>query len=294
MTTHYKRIRFILAIILVANLLVAAAKVILGLIIKSTSMTADGFHSVSDGASNVIALIGIYFAFKPEDEDHPYGHYKVETIAALLIGVLLSIVGIQIVRTAIDKFQNPVAPDVTLISLIVMIVTLIINILVANYELKEGKKLGSNILISDAKHTRSDIFVTIGVLIALIAIKIGLPIIIDPIVSLVVAAFIFKAAFEVFKENINILIDGAPIDYKLIKEHVLAIDGVLGVHEVRSRGVNQKVDIDMHVLVDPMMTVKDAHDLQHVIEAEIRKDINQHADVLIHMEPYSDYQAKKI
>lgn len=293
MITNYKRIKMILAVILVANLAVAAAKIILGLIIKSSSMTADGFHSVSDGASNVVALVGIYFASKPQDKDHPYGHHKIETIAALAIGVLLSVVGSQIVLTSIEKFSQPVVPSVTTLSLVVMVATLIINILVATYEEKEGKRLGSGILISDAKHTKSDIFITIGVLVALLAIRLGLHPIIDPIVSLVVAFFIFKAAFEIFKENINVLIDAAPIDNAIIRDKVLQMEGVQDVHDVRSRGLDYKMDIDMHVLVDPLMSVQEAHRLQHHIEEELRKDINENADVLIHIEPFTLEQSSK-
>lgn len=293
MITNYKRIKMILAVILVANLAVAAAKIILGLIIKSSSMTADGFHSVSDGASNVVALVGIYFASKPQDKDHPYGHHKIETIAALAIGVLLSVVGSQIVLTSIEKFSQPVVPSVTTLSVVVMVATLIINILVATYEEKEGKRLGSGILISDAKHTKSDIFITIGVLVALLAIRLGLHPIIDPIVSLAVAFFIFKAAFEIFKENINVLIDAAPIDNAIIRDKVLQMEGVQDVHDVRSRGLDYKMDIDMHVLVDPLMSVQEAHRLQHHIEEELRKDINENADVLIHIEPFTLEQSSK-
>ena len=144
-------------IILLANIFIAVLKIITGSIIKSASLTADGFHSLSDASSNIVGLIGIHFASKPKDEDHPYGHNKFETLAGLFISVMLFFAGGKVILGAIERFQNPIALEISIESLIVLIFTLIVNIVVSITEYRKGKELNSPILISDSMHTRSDI-----------------------------------------------------------------------------------------------------------------------------------------
>lgn len=284
----YKKIQFILFITFVANMLVAIFKIIIGIATKSTSITADAFTSVADGLSNVIAVLGIYFASKPEDEQHPYGHAKIETVASLLIGLFLAYTGIKVMMEAVDKIKNPVHPDITAVSIVVMIFTLIVNGFVSYYEQKKGEELGSSILVSDALHTRSDIYVTIGVLITLFLIKTGAPVILDSIASIIISLLIFKTAYDVFVENTNVLIDARVVDNELIKETVFKnYESVKEIHKIRSRGTQNNIFIDMHVQVDPDMNVRQSHTLMHDIERTIQKDINNNAHVIIHIEPYS-------
>jgi cation diffusion facilitator family transporter len=269
-------------------MLVAIFKIIIGIATKSTSITADAFTSVADGLSNVIAVLGIYFASKPEDENHPYGHAKIETVASLLIGLFLAYTGIKVMMEAIDKIKNPVHPDITAVSIVVMIFTLIVNGFVSYYEQKKGEELGSSILVSDALHTRSDIYVTIGVLITLFLIKTGAPVILDSIASIIISLLIFKTAYDVFVENTNVLIDARVVDNELIKETVFKnYESVKEIHKIRSRGTQNNIFIDMHVQVDPDMNVRQSHTLMHDIEKTIQKDINSNAHVIIHIEPYS-------
>lgn len=266
----------------------AIFKIIIGIATKSTSITADAFTSVADGLSNVIAVLGIYFASKPEDEQHPYGHAKIETVASLLIGLFLAYTGIKVMMEAVDKIKNPVHPDITAVSIMVMIFTLIVNGFVSYYEQKKGEELGSSILVSDALHTRSDIYVTIGVLITLFLIKTGAPVILDSIASIIISLLIFKTAYDVFVENTNVLIDARVVDNELIKETVFKnYESVKEIHKIRSRGTQNNIFIDMHVQVDPDMNVRQSHTLMHDIEKTIQKDINSNAHVIIHIEPYS-------
>jgi len=260
----------------------------MGTIVSSSSMFADGVHSLSDGSSNVVGLIGIGFASKPIDEDHPYGHNKFETIAGLFIAVMLLVVALTIIKGGIDKLINPVIPHITIESLIVLGGTLVVNIFVATYEKRKGKQLGSLILISDSMHTGSDIFVTIGVLITLVGVKLGLPPIIDPLLSLVVALVIIKAAYEIFSETNGILADKAVEDVKTIEKVALSFPEVKVVHKIRSRGTTNCMYIDMHVQVRPNMTVEDSHVLIHQIAAKIKEDINENSQTIIHIEPYYD------
>lgn len=282
----YKKVKQVLWIILFANLGVAILKIVTGVIIKSASMTADGSHSLTDGSSNIVGLIGIWLASKPTDEDHPYGHKKFETLTGILIAGMIFFIGVKIILDAITRFITPVVPDITLESLIVLLSTLCVNIFVCVYEYKKGKELGSQILISDSMHTRSDIYVSIGVLISLISIKIGLPPIIDPIVSLVVAGFIIYAAFEIFKDNSDVLVDKAAVNTDKIKDIALNFEQVKDIHNIRSRGSANDLHIDMHIMIEPDMSVEESHKLIHSIEEKIREEINNNVQLIAHIEPF--------
>lgn len=286
--SNYKRVQKILFIILLANLMVAALKIIVGSIIKSASMTADGFHSLSDGSSNVVGLIGIYFASKPEDEDHPYGHNKYETLASLLISIMLFLVAGKIILGAIERFKEPVIPEITLESLMMLIFTLVVNIVVSIIEYRKGKELNSQILISDSMHTRSDIFISLGVLATLIGVRLGISPIIDPITSLIVAGFIIHAGYEIYKVNSFVLLDGVAIDSEEIKKIVMSFEEVKDAHKIRSRGTTNNLNIDLHIEVNPKLDVEETHKLVHDIEDAIRKRFNKNLQVIAHVEPHEE------
>lgn len=290
--TNLKRVRNVLLIILVANVFVAVLKIFIGSLIKSASLSADGFHSLSDGSSNVVGLIGIWYAARPVDEDHPYGHRKFETLAGIFIGAMLTFVGMNVLIGAFQRFFDPKILAITLESILALIVTLGVNIFVSIFEFKEGKRLNSTILVSDSLHTRSDIYVSLGVLITLLSIHFGLPSIIDPIASIVVALFIFNAAFEIFKENSEVLLDKAVVDAERIREIVLRFPQVKDIHEIRSRGRMDEVYIDLHIMVEPNNTIEESHSLMHNIENEMRKEICENTQVIMHIEPY--YYLEKV
>jgi len=149
-----------------------------------------------------------------------------------------------------------------------------------------GKELNSQILISDSIHTRSDIFISIGVLFTLLGVRLGLPGIIDPIVSLGVSVFIINSSYEVLKPSIGILIDRAAVDKSKIKELVFEFNEVKDVHNIRSRGSKNDLHIDMHIMVDPFISVEDSHKLAHRIEEEIKTEINKNTQVIVHIEPF--------
>jgi cation diffusion facilitator family transporter len=283
---NMKKIQNVLIVILFANLFVAALKIVIGVMIKSNSLTADGFHSLADGASNIVGLVGIWFASKPVDEGHPYGHKKIETLTGMFIGVMLVAVGIKVVYGAINNFINPSIPMVTTESIIAIIITIGINIFVSTYECRAGKKLHSQILISDSKHTRSDIFVSVGVLFTLVALKLGLPPIIDPIASLVVAAFILHAAFEVFNDTIGVLVDKAVVDEEIVKRVALEFNEVKDVHKIRSRGREDEVFIDMHIQLDADMNVEKTHALILQLSSRLQEDVGENVQLITHIEPF--------
>lgn len=285
-TTMIQKTKKVLWIILFANLAVAGVKIVAGQLIQSASLTADGFHSLTDGISNVVGLIGIQFASQPIDEKHPYGHRKYEFLTGLFIGFMLLIIAVLVLHEAMDKFVNPVVLGVTVSSLIALVATLFINIFVCIYEYRQGQKLGSAILISDSLHTRSDVYVSLSVLCTLVGIRYGLPAIIDPIASLIVAVFILRAAFQIIRSTSAVLVDKAVADIEQIRNIALEFPEVHGVHDIRSRGTEQELFIDMHVLIDPDMGIADSHRLCHAVEQRICQELQVTARVMIHMEPY--------
>jgi cation diffusion facilitator family transporter len=168
---RFRQIRRILVYILILNWGVAAAKLFYGWLTRSASMTADGFHSFSDGSSNIMGLLGIWVASRPIDESHPYGHKKYETLTSVGISGLLFLVCFNVLREGVLRFLHPVVPEVNVKSFLVMGVTLAVNIGVMVYELRRGRVLKSDILISDALHTRADILTSSSVIITLIGVK---------------------------------------------------------------------------------------------------------------------------
>ncbi|MCC3869239.1 cation diffusion facilitator family transporter [Terrisporobacter mayombei] len=283
---NYKKVKCVLWIILFANLGVAITKIVVGYLINSASLSTDGVHSLSDGLSNVVGLIGITIASIPVDKEHPYGHKKSEIIASLFIGGMLLFLGLKTLFTGFSRFINPSELNITLISLISLILTICINIFVTIYERKKGEEYKSFILISDSIHTKSDIFISVGVLVSLIGIKLGLPQIIDPIISIVISLFILKASYEIFKESIGILLDKAVVGEEKITEILNSFDEIKNIHKIRSRGSANDIYVDMHIMIDANTTTEAAHSLSHNIERQIKNKINPNCQVIIHIEPY--------
>jgi len=287
---HYKNIRLILIWILVLNWAVAAAKIIYGMLSKCESMAADGFHSLSDGTSNIICLIGIHFAAQPVDKDHPYGHKKYETLFSLAIAALLFILCFNLAKEGISHIKNPLAPQIDAISFIIMLSTLAVNFWVMSYEYKKGERLKSDILISDSLHTKADIFTSLSVIAGLIAMKISSRLaIIDPIITLMISAFIAYSAFEIIKESSKVLCDTAVImDDKQIENIVLEIKGVKNCHKIRTRGRNDDIHIDLHVQVHRSMHIDEAHKISYQIEQTLQERLPGVTDVVVHMEPLEE------
>ena len=282
---HYILVKRILIIVLALNWSVALAKIIYGVLSRCVSMTADGFHSFSDGTSNIIGILGIYFACQPKDKDHPYGHKKYETFASLGIAFLLFLLAFNLIKEGIGRLYKPVLPKIELQNFVVMLVTIAVNLWVMQYEKKKGLALKSDILISDAMHTKADIFTSFGVIIAFCGIKMGYPII-DPITTILISIFIAYAGYKITKESSNVLCDTvAALDLKQIENIVLGIKGVKTCHKIRTRGRPDDIHVDLHVQVNPSMHIDDAHKISYAIETELRKGIPQITDVVVHMEP---------
>lgn len=281
---YYNEVNKILVLILVLNLLVAIVKVVTGSFYNILSIVSDGYDSFFDGISNVAGIISLFFARKPGDNEHRYGHSKVETFASIIIAILLFYVSIEIIHSAIDRFYGVGMPNITLISFVVLVATLLVNIFVTKYEHKKGVELKSDLLITDSKHTKSDVYATIIVLVGMVFIKLGLPIL-DPILSFLIALLIIKTGLEILYENLNILMDKEVYDDEKIRNIIMEKKEVIDVHNIRTRGTPAEVHLDMHMVVSGKLSLKEAHDISHRCENMIRYEIPEIKDVLIHIEP---------
>jgi len=281
---NHRQIQKVLVATLAANVAVALLKIVVGNRIGSASMAADGFHSLADGASNVVGLIGISLASRPADADHPYGHRKFETLAAVGIAALLFFAAQNVVVEVIGRLKAPVAVDVSWYSFAVMAATLAANLLVARYEYRAGKRLRSEFLVADSYHTKSDIYVSLSVVGTLAAVRFGYPEV-DLVTSLVIAALIVRAGYMVLKEAAGVLCDRAIIEPGAVEEAVLSVEGVKACHAVRSRGREDDVSLDLHLEVEGAMTLEEAHALSHQVAARLKERFPEVTDVLVHVEP---------
>jgi cation diffusion facilitator family transporter len=284
-TDRYRSIRNVLWIVLFLNLAVAGAKLAYGLVSHSAAMEADGFHSMFDGASNVIGLVGMWFASRPADDEHPYGHAKFETFAAAVIGVLLVFAGYTVGRGAFDSlFSRGVATEVTTVSFAIMLGTLAVNLFVTTWERRAGKRLGSEVLVADASHTLSDVAVSIGVIISLVIVKLGFEQA-DGIVALLVAVIIMRTAWSIMRGVLHTLGDAARLPADEVAAVARAVPDVVDCHAVRTRGSEAHVYVDMHVEVARGTTIEEGHAIAHQVEKALRLKYGQITDVVVHLEP---------
>jgi cation diffusion facilitator family transporter len=280
-----KKVQRVLYYTLILNMIVAGAKMLYGYMTNSVSMLSDGVHSFLDGTSNIIGLIGVWVASHPPDEGHPYGHRKYETISTIAIAVLIFIAGIEILKKAYHSLTSPHEVEVTSISFIIMLVTLLINTGVMIYETKKGKELKSDFLLADAIHTKTDIFVSLSVIVSLIAAAKGFPFM-DTVVSLFIAFMIAKMGYGILRSATDVLTDTAQISPAEIEKVACRLEGIKACHGIRTRGKEGAVNVDLHILVDPEMKTGDAHELAHSVEAAIKDAFPSVIDVVLHIEPY--------
>lgn len=282
--TRQHAVSRVLSRVLVLNLAVAGAKLIFGYATGVVSMISDGFHSLTDTASNVMGLAASRVSRKPPDADHPYGHRKFETLAAAGIFVFLLLVVVEVVRAALDRLSGAAAPEVNRWSFVVMIVTLIINLLVVRYERGEGRRLKSELLLADATHTQSDVFTSCAVIASLIAVKMGYPIL-DPVSALVIAGFIARSGWHIARDTSGILADRVVLNEDEIREVVMSVAEVMGCHAIRSRGSADHIFLDLHVWFRGEITLFEAHRLSHVVKDLLMERFPKIADAIIHIEP---------
>jgi cation diffusion facilitator family transporter len=282
---RYTDVARVLTRVLFLNLIVAVAKIAFGYSSGAISILSDGFHSLTDTASNVVGLVGVYAARRPPDDDHPYGHRKFETVAAVGVVGFLALVMFEVLRNAFNHLTGRSAPPViTVAGFIVMGITVAINVIVVRYESSAAERLGSEVLLADATQTRGDVWSSLTVMAALAGAHAGLPIL-DPLAALVVAAFIGHAGYQVAMTTTKILSDRIVMSEHDIEQEVLRVQGVLGCHQIRTRGSADHVFLDFHVWLPADMPLTDAHDISHVVKDRLMTRYPQIVDAVIHLEP---------
>ncbi len=282
--TRASEVSTVLLRVFFLNLIVAAAKIALGLSTGAVSVLSDGYHSLTDTASNVVGIIGVRVAGAPPDDDHPYGHRKFETMASLGILVFLLLVMREVLSAAWERLHTGGEPAIGTLTFIVMGGTFLVNLGVVFYERRAGRRLQSEVLLADSSHTLSDLMTSATVIAALIGVKFGYAWL-DPVAALVVAVFIAHACWEIFNSTTGILADRFVIPEEQILEVVRSVPEVIGSHHVRTRGSADFVFLDLHIWMDANMSLDKAHSLSHVVKDRLMARFPQIKDAIIHIEP---------
>jgi cation diffusion facilitator family transporter len=274
-----------LAIILVANLVVVAVKIVVAVRTGALSVLGATVESALDAMNNVIAMALVGLAAIGPDEDHPYGHDKFETLGALAIVGFLSISCFELVRNAVTQLVHQQLPEAaTPLELALLGSTAFANVFVVWYERRRGRELGSALLLADAAHTGGDIFVTVLAFVALLLTRAGYGFI-DPWLALVVAGVIAFSGYQILRVTVPILVDQRAVDSAEIRRVVAAIPGILGVPTVRSRtSASGTLFAEMTITCDGGLSVARAHELADAAERAIREALGA-ADVTVHVEP---------
>ena len=259
----------------------------------SSAMIADAVHSLSDFVTDIIVILFVRISSKPEDEGHDYGHGKYETFATAIIGIILLFVGLGILVSSagsiIDVCRGKVleAPDT--LALVAAFVSIVIKEILYQYTLRKGKQCNSKALIANAWHHRSDAFSSIGTLIGIGgAIFLGADWrVLDPIAALVVSLFIIKVSVELIKPCVDELLEKSLP--KEMEDKILAIilsfPEVHSPHHLRTRHIGNHIAIEVHIRMNGMMPLKEAHDITKKIEASLKNEFGQETHIGIHMEP---------
>ena len=290
---HRSEIRKVLLITLLLNLVVMGLKAAVGLWTGSLSLLADALHSVTDSANNVLGLIASQFSSPEPDREHPYGHQKFEAVGALGIAAFLGIACFEILQGAIERILQGGQPiRISAAELWLLLIVLGINIFVAFYERWVGQRIGSPILIADAHHTMSDIWVTISVLSGLIGIWIWGIQWLDVVLAFPVALMVFWSGWLVLRANLPWLVDEMAIAPEAIYDLVMQVPGVINCHSIASRGIlGRQVFIEMHLIVDAI-EVETAHNITEAVEHKLEERYNP-VRISIHVEP-PNYQSDQI
>ncbi len=280
----YETVRKVLWGVLLANLLVTVIKITLGILTGALAVVADGFHSLVDSSSNLVGLAAVRLAARPPDERHPYGYRRYETLGSLAIGGLLLAAAWEILKAIFERLQGGATPHLTPVTLGLVALTLPVNVLIVVLETRFGKRLASQILLADAEHTRTDLFVTLSVLASLGGVWLGWRWL-DVAVAAVVVLLILRAAWEILRDASGWLTDAVMLDPAAVEKVALEVPGVWYVHRIRSRGSPGAVFVDLHVKVYPGMSTRQAHAIASEVETRLTQAFANVVEVLVHVEP---------
>jgi cation diffusion facilitator family transporter len=277
-------VRRVLGGILVANIVVVVVKFAVGVDTNSLAVFGDALQSSVDSANNLFAIFVVRVAAKAPDEDHPYGHAKFETLGALLIALLLALSIFELVRGAVARLLTGAPPlNVSGMALGLLVFTLLVNIGVVWIETRAGRRLQSDLLLADALHTRTDVFITIGVLAGLALSRAGLAWA-DPALALVVGVLVGRAGYQILRRSIPTLVDERAFDPATIQREAEEVSGVVSAYSIRSRHAGDRRFAELTIAVDGQSNVANAHIIADQVEDRLR-DRLQLDQVTVHVEP---------
>jgi cation diffusion facilitator family transporter len=279
-----RAVRKVLIITLVANLAVVIAKAVAGWLANSLSVLADAAHSSVDAWNNVMALVVSRVAAKAPDEEHPYGHAKFETLGALAIVAFLSVTVYELLRSVLHRLMGGGSvPQATPFAIGVMLVSALINMIVARYETRAGQRLHSEILLADAAHTRSDVYASLAVVAGLGIVSLGYPRA-DSIFTIFVAIVIARAGWRILRTTVPILVDERAASEETIAALARATPGVRDCFAVRSRGRVGEAFAELTITVDRELNVEQAHQIADRVEHRVAEALAAR-EVVVHIEP---------
>lgn len=276
-----RQVRRVIVIEGLANMAVLSLKLVVGVSTGSLAVLGDALHSLSDVANNAVAWIVVRISVQPPDRHHPYGHRKFETLAVFVLATLLTVLGIELALGALRREAAPTIGDRWTLPL--MLGVLVINVALATWEGAWARRLRSDILGADARHTFADVLTTVVVIVGWQVSARGYPWI-DTVCAVLVAGLVLALAFGLFRRAIPILVDQIAIEPEAVGNVARAVPGVRRVKAVRSRSIGSSTAIDMIITVDPGITAAEAHAITDGIEESLRLDLSVE-DVTIHVEP---------
>jgi cation diffusion facilitator family transporter len=274
---------------LLLNLLLAAFKFTVGAIGKSQAVIADAVHSLSDIGTDFAVLFGVKFWSSPADSEHPYGHWRIETLVTAIIGIALFLAGLEIAYKSISTIKEVHEVGPSFIAITGPIISLTVKEVLYRWTKSVGKNIKSKALVANAWHHRSDALSSIPVLFAVFLAAINPRfIIVDHIGACIVSIFIIKISWDILKESFGELVDvSAPRkDRRQIKDVAMKVPRVKSIHAVRTRKLGPGLHVDLHVLVDGNITVKEGHDISEEVKKELIDKCPNIFDVIVHLEPY--------
>ncbi len=282
--SYAQEVERVLLIILLLNILVVVIKLIAGWLSSSLTIIVDTVHSSIDAINNIVGVFIIRYATAPPDKEHPYGHAKFETLGAFFIAGFLAVTCFEIGSQALQQLftEQTRVLKINQITFFIMALTIIINFVVARYEAEKGRKLNSHLLIADASHTMSDIYVSLSVVTSLFFSYLGYKRV-DALFALAITGFIAYQSFQIFRQTIPVLVDAASLDSTEIESLAVEVQGVKACHSIRSRGRAGDLFVEMVILVTPE-TLEQAHRLTEQIESKLKEKFGQMA-ITIHFEP---------
>lgn len=270
--------RRVLVVALTLNAMVAAAKILCGRAADVFAIEADGYHSLTDGLGSLVALVGLSLSMRPADRRHPYGHRKFEILAASIIGVGLLVVAAGVVRSVLEA--GPSHPRIGALEFGVLLVTLAINFALSRYQAREGRRLRSAVLVSDARHTRSDCYVTAGVLLTTSLTAAGLSGF-DLVAAIAVAGLVAKAGVDILRENLGYLTDASIVEPDAVAEVASGIAPVIAATQVRTRGTPGAVFMDLRLELPGSMSFRDVSEVVERVREAIRYEFTDVVDVVV-------------